>query len=80
MTHMEEVRRVRLRAGAATWRLYEDVAHPERYVELWSIESWTEHLREQARMTEADRNVVAAATGFDQSAAGPEAVRYVHVV
>ena len=80
MTHMEEVRRVRLRAGAATWRLYEDVAHPERYVELWSIESWTEHLREQARMTEADRNVVAAAMGFDQSEAGPEAVRYVHVV
>ena len=80
MTHMEDVRRVRLRAGAATWRLYEDVAHPERYVELWSIESWTEHLREQARMTEADRVIVAAASRFDQSSAGPEAVRYVHVV
>lgn len=80
MTHMEQVRRVRLRAGAATWRLYEDVARPERYVELWSIESWTEHLREQARMTEADRAIVAAAMRFDRSDSGPEAVRYVHVV
>lgn len=80
MAHMEEVRRVRLRAGAATWRLYEDVARPERYVELWSIESWTEHLREQARMTEEDRAIVAAAMAFDRSAEGPEAVRYLNVV
>lgn len=80
MAHMEQVRRVRLRAGAATWRLYEDVARPERYVELWSIESWTEHLREQARMTEEDRAIVAAAMGFDRSAEGPEAVRYLNVV
>jgi MFS family permease len=80
LTHMEEVRRVRLRAGAATWRLYEDVARPERYVELWSIESWTEHLREQARMTETDRALVAAAMAFDRSPEGPEAVRYLHVV
>ncbi len=80
LAHMEEVRRVRLRAGAATWRLYEDIARPERYVELWSIESWTEHLREQARMTETDQAIVAAAMGFDRSAEGPEAVRYLHVV
>lgn len=80
LAHMEEVRRVRLRAGAATWRLYEDVARPERYVELWSIESWTEHLREEARMTETDRAIVAAAMGYDRSAEGPEAVRYLHVV
>ncbi|WP_242481897.1 MFS transporter, partial [Paracraurococcus ruber] len=42
----QEVRRVRLRSGAVSWRLYEDVAHPERWVELWAVESWTEHLRE----------------------------------
>ena len=32
---MREVRRVRLRSGALTWRLYEDVAHPERWAEFW---------------------------------------------
>jgi MFS family permease len=34
---MREVRRVRLRSGALTWRLYEDVAHPERWAEFWAV-------------------------------------------
>ena len=31
---MREVRHVRMRAGALVWRLYEDVAQPERWTEL----------------------------------------------
>jgi quinol monooxygenase YgiN len=76
---MAECRRVRLRGGAASWRLYEDVAHPERWVELWSIESWEEHLREAARLTEEDRAILARAVGFDTNGTGPEAARYVDV-
>lgn len=76
---MAECRRVRLRGGAASWRLYEDVAHPERWVELWSIESWEEHLREAARLTEEDRAILARAVGFDTQGTGPEAARYVNV-
>jgi MFS family permease len=76
---MAEARRVRLRAGANVWRLYEDVAHPERWVELWVVDSWDEHLREQARMTEEDRAILAAAAGFHAGAAPPEAARYVNV-
>src|SRR5687767_14918699 len=41
LTVMAEVRRVRLRSGALAWRLYEDVAHPERFAEIWVMESWT---------------------------------------
>src|SRR5215212_1354499 len=40
---MAEVRRVRLRSGALVWRLYEDVARPERWTEFWVMASWTEH-------------------------------------
>src|SRR5579872_3880924 len=41
---MAEVRKVRGRAGALFWQLYEDVAHPEGWMEMWSMESWTDHL------------------------------------
>jgi hypothetical protein len=47
--------------GRLVWRLYEDVARPERWTELWAVESWTEHLREAARLDEADRAALARA-------------------
>ncbi len=84
---MEEVRRVRLRSGAVAWRLYEDVAHPDRFVELWAMDSWADHLREASRLTEADRAALAAAAAIhagprgteSATEAGPEAARYVNV-
>lgn len=76
---MAECRRVRLRGGAATWRLYEDIARPDRWVELWAIESWEEHLREAGRLSDADRVVLARAAAFNAGPEGPEAVRYLNV-
>lgn len=73
---MEEVRRVRLRNGALAWRLLEDVAHPERWIELWAVENWTEHLREETRMGEHDRAAVAAAAAFHRGEAPAEAARF----
>ena len=61
---MREVRHVRMRAGALVWRLYEDVAQPERWTELWAVESWTEHLREATRLDEADRAALARAAAM----------------
>ena len=76
---MAECRRVRLRGGAATWRLYEDIARPDRWVELWTIESWAEHLREAGRLSDEDRVTLARAAGFHSDEGGPQAVRYVNV-
>ncbi len=76
---MREVRRVRLRAGARTWRLYEDVAHPERWAEFWAMESWTEHLREEHRLTRDDRAALARAAALHQGDTPPEAARYLNV-
>jgi MFS family permease len=77
---MREARRVRLRSGALAWRLLEDVAHPERWIELWAVESWTEHLREAGRLDAADRAVLARAAAFQSGDAAPEAARYLAVL
>jgi MFS family permease len=77
---MAECRRVRQRSGALGWRLLEDIAYPERWVELWVVESWTEHLREAGRMTEGDIAVLTRAAAMHRGTAPPEAARYLNVV
>ena len=76
---MREVRRVRLRSGALTWRLYEDVAHPERWAEFWAVGNWTEHLREAQRLTEGDMAALARAAALHRADTPPEASRYLNV-
>lgn len=61
---MAEVRDVRSRAGAVVWQLYEDLAHPEGWVELWVVETWTDHLREAMRLSDDDRAVLGRAQAF----------------
>jgi MFS family permease len=76
---MAEVRNVRGRAGALFWQLYEDVAHPEGWMEVWSMESWTDHLREVTRLSEEDRAVLARAGVFRCGGDGPRPARYIAV-
>ena len=76
---MGEVRQVRLRAGALVWRLYEDVARPERWTELWAVESWTEHLREATRLDEPDRAALARAAAMHRGDEPPKASRHLNV-
>jgi MFS family permease len=64
---MNELRHVRGRAGALFWQLYEDVAHPEGWIEAWSMESWTDHLREVIRLSEDDKRLLAAAAAFQDT-------------
>ena len=76
---MAEVRKVRGRAGAMFWQLYEDVAHPEGWLEVWSMESWTDHLREVTRLSEDDRAALARAGVFQCGGDGPRPARYIAV-
>ena len=76
---MAEVRNVRGRAGALFWQLYEDVAHPEGWMEVWSMESWTDHLREVTRLSEEDRAALARAGVFQCGGDGPRPARYIAV-
>lgn len=68
---MRDVRLVRGRAGAQFWQLYDDVAHPEGWIEMWSMESWTDHLREASRLTDDDRRVLALVGAYQKDVERP---------
>jgi MFS family permease len=76
---MREVHHVRLRAGALVWRLYEDVARPDRWIELWAMESWTDHLREATRLDEGDLAALARAAAMHRGDEPLEVSRYLNV-
>jgi MFS family permease len=76
---MAEIRLIRGRCGAVMWQLYEDVAHPEGWLELWSMENWTDHLREQTRLAPEDLTALAGLAIYQPQSATPHASRYLAV-
>ena len=74
---MKDIHQVRGRAGALFWQIYEDVAHPEGWLEVWSMESWTDHLREATRLTDDDKQLLARTTTFALETGRP--MRYLAV-
>ncbi len=53
---MTNVRLSRLRTGATQWGLFRDGEAPHRFVELYAVPSWAEHLRQHAdRLTATDQ-------------------------
>lgn len=62
---MQQLRRSRRRTGAFSWELYRDGDRPTRFVEIFRVPSWEEHLRQHAgRLTAADQRVEQAALAF----------------
>lgn len=57
MDAMERLRRVRLRDGAIRWEIFVDSNDPTRFMELFVVDSWMEHLRQHERITVEDRKV-----------------------
>lgn len=51
---MAESRGARLRAGAVSWGLFEDIERPERFVEYFACVTWVDYLRRFDRFTAAD--------------------------
>ena len=49
--------RVRLRDGAYRWGIYRDTEAADRYLEIFLVNSWAEHLRQHERQTQADRGL-----------------------
>ncbi len=74
---MNELHHVRRRAGALFWQVCEDVAHPDGWVEIWSMENWTDHLREAIRLSDDDRRLLASVAVFQYQA--PRPCRYLAV-
>jgi hypothetical protein len=58
------MRRILRRDGAMRWGLFNDQAEPGRYLETFLVESWAEHMRQHARVTNADRAIQDRARSF----------------
>jgi MFS family permease len=62
---MSQLRRSRRRTGASRWDLYRDGDRPDRFVEVFSVPSWEEHLRQhEGRLTVADKAIEEAALAY----------------
>lgn len=61
---MHEVKRIMRRDGAIRWGLFKDTANPSHYVETFLVESWAEHMRQHARITNEDRAAQDLARSF----------------
>jgi MFS family permease len=62
---MTNVRLSRLRTGASQWGLFRDGEVPHRFVELYVVHSWDEHLRQHRyRITGADHDYEEQASAF----------------
>jgi MFS family permease len=63
---MDQLRGSRLRTGATRWELYRDGEQANRFVEIFSVPSWEEHLRQhhEGRLTGTDRQIEEAALAF----------------
>jgi MFS family permease len=54
---MAETRGARLRAGAVSWSLFEDLERPGRFVEYFICDTWADYLRRFDRFTAADEKL-----------------------
>jgi hypothetical protein len=72
---LESLAQARRRDGAFAWGIFCDAAEPDRFLEYFLEESWVEHLRHHARVTQSDRDVQARVQAFHR---GPEPPRVTH--
>ena len=66
---MKHVAQERRRDGAYAWGVAEHTSEPERVIEWFLVESWAEHLRQHARVSNADADQQGEALRFH---IGPE--------
>ena len=55
---MHQYERVRRRDGASRWGISHDTEVPDRYLEIFLVDSWAEHLRRVRALTRTKAPVV----------------------
>jgi len=70
---MHQYGRARRRDGAYRWGIYRDIEVANRFVEIFLVHSWAEHLRQHERQTKADRDLEQRVYSY---AAGEPKVRH----
>jgi MFS family permease len=70
---MQQLGRVRRRDGAFAWDLYEDLEEPGRYLEIFTVGSWSEHMRQHERGTVADQEIEQRVKSMHEGSSPPAA-------
>ncbi|MGZ5037116.1 MAG: MFS transporter [Usitatibacter sp.] len=74
---MAESRGARLRAGAVSWGLFEDIEKPGRFVEYFACDTWADYLRRFDRFTAADEKLQQRRHAHHIAEGPPRISRYV---
>ena len=74
---MAESRGARLRAGAVSWGLFEDLERPARFVEYFACDTWADYLRRFDRFTAADEELQARRHAFHVAEGRPRVSRFI---
>jgi hypothetical protein len=59
-----------MRNGGFDWSIARNIADPELWTERYHCPTWADYLRARSRLTQADRELQAAADAFDSGAHG----------
>ena len=74
---MAESRSARLRQGAVSWGLFEDVQVPGRYVEYFACDTWADYLRRFDRFTAQDERLQEMRYAFHLGTEPPRISRFI---
>ena len=74
---MAETRSARLRQGAVSWGLFEDVQAPGRFVEYFACDTWADYLRRFDRFTAMDERLQAMRYAFHMGTEPPRISRFI---
>jgi MFS family permease len=74
---MAESRGARLRQGAMSWGLFEDVQVPGRYVEYFACDTWADYLRRFDRFTAMDQRLQEMRYAFHLGTEPPRISRFI---
>ena len=64
LSAVSQLRAPRRRDGATFWRVYRDLADPQRYLERFIVTSWADYLHQRARATMADHELESHVRSF----------------
>lgn len=69
---MQSLKIIRRRDGAFSWGVFENLAAPGHYVEIFQVDSWLDHLRQHARITREDQRIQEAINRFHIGESAPK--------
>jgi MFS family permease len=74
---MAESRSARMRAGAVSWGLFEDLERPARFVEYFACDNWADYLRRFDRFTAGDEELQKRRHAFHIAESPPQISRFI---